>query len=348
MEIPKFNLKFSFKINVNFRILVLVLLLFKGYDVIFCQYSKSSTNDSISEQKIDSIFKKVTEEKRFVSQLDTSLFFNLPVGILAGKSEDPSYALLIDEVLLLPDKAIFNASMLLTNPIDNERLAFVARDVEFSYKGGLTGVIRLELVSEKPINLCKDINLQILKGSYVECDCRGFKSLHIKGKLELSENTFIKADNKGNTLSGKISSFFEITTTNLNDLIFSISLDPFQLKKYPDFTFVCRNLSVDFSDIKNPAALRFPQGYNNEFESEMINLWRGIYIQEASVIINRNKFKKKNSDSPIMFTANDLVIDETGFCGKFSTSNLLALEEGEISGWNFAIDEISLQFIQGI
>lgn len=343
MEIPKFNCKL---VNV-FKLVVSVIFLFVNYHFIEGQQNKNFINDSITEQKIDSIFKKVLDENRFVFQLDTSLFYNLPIGVIAGKTEDPTYALLIDEVILYSDKAIFNASMLLTNPINNEKLAFMARDVEFSFKNGLTGVIRLELVNEKSINICKDINLQILKGSYVECDCKGFKSLHLKGNFELSENTFIRADNNGNTLNGKVSSFFEVTANSLNDLIFSITIDPFQLKKYPDFTFVCKNLSIDFSDIKNPSILRFPQGYINELGAGMINLWRGVYIQEATILINRKKFKKKNSNLPLMFSANDLVIDETGFSGNFFANNLMTLEEGEISGWDFAIDEIGLQFIQG-
>ena len=138
-----------------------------------------------------------------------------------------------------------------------------------------------------------------------------------------------------------------MTATSFNDLVFNINLEPFQLKKYSDFTFSCDGLSVDFSDYKNPTTLRFPGGYRNVYQESEITLWRGVHISNARVILNGEKFKRKNSNLPIIFQVEDLIIDETGFFGNLYVKNLLPLTEGDIGGWDIGIDELSLQFMQG-
>jgi len=328
---------------------IILLILFSCFFSSFINasivISDEYQSNNITQDYIEDLFKKVFTENRISYNLDTSLFFNLPIGIVGGYKGD-TIALLIDEVVLLPDKALFNASMLLTNPINGEKLAFAARNVEFSYKRGLVGTIRLELVSEKPLTLCKEINLQILKGSYVEWDCKGLKLIHLKGDFELSDDVYVRADYQGERLSGKVKSFFEVTASSLRDLVFNISLEPFQLKKFPDITFACNNISVDFSDISNPSTLRFPQGYQNVYNVGYLNLWKGVYIQNASVILNRKKFKNKKSNLPLSFNVRDLIIDESGFTGNFSIQNLLKLEDGVIGNWNISIDEFSICFVQ--
>jgi len=177
------------KFSEYLKISIIILIFVFNQSIIFSSEVLSSDyyNDrQITPEYVDSLFNIVISENRFVYNLDTSLFYNLPVGIVSKNSNNPDYAILIDEVVLYQDRAIFSASMLITNPVNGEKLAFAARDIEFTYKGGLSGVIRLELINENNVTFCKDINLYILKGSYVECDCNGFKSLHLKGKFELS------------------------------------------------------------------------------------------------------------------------------------------------------------------
>lgn len=214
-----------------------ILTRYLSYIVLLLLYSLStyaqnsnSTSSEKQEEEKKALFNDIESSGKYIEKLDSGSFYNLPIGILGGDNDDPNYAILIDEVVLYPDKATFSASMVLTNPNDSSRMIFVAREVPFTFGGGIQGAFRLELISEKPISLCKDMGLEILKGSYVEADCKGFKSLHIKGRFELSEKKYTKADINGKPKAGKVSSYFEATIQNWNDLTFSISLEPFQLK----------------------------------------------------------------------------------------------------------------------
>lgn len=327
-----------------------ICLVFKGYLLFVLLLVTKNTCFSQelnliqkSDSAYFSIFNEVMANNKYVEQLDSASFYNLPIGIMGGENTDPSYSISIDEVVFYPDKAEFSASMVLTNPFNGEKLVFAAQRVPFSYRGGIVGTYRLELVSEKPVSICKDIGLQVLAGSYVECDCRGFKSLKLKGQLELSESRFVLADLKGKTKKGKVKSYFETTIQDWNDLTFSVSLDPFQLKDYPDFTFQCKTLAVDFSDLKNPENLKFPESYKSMYNMSTINLWRGIYIGEANLILSE-KFKRQNSTAPMSFGVKNLLIDELGFSGKVLGRNLIGINEGSIGGWRFSIDELMLEF----
>jgi hypothetical protein len=328
-----------------FRPFSLILCILIWFFPLFASANDTDTTTTAAtvSEKI-ALRDSVIASGKFVEKLDSSSFYNLPIGILGGSNSDPSYAILIDEVVMYPEKATFNASMVITNPFDSSKLVFVAKNVVFTFSGGIQGTYRLELVNASGISVCKDIGLKILAGSYVECNCQGFQSLYIKGSLQLSEERFVLADAKGNKKSGKVSAFFETSIQDWNDLTFSISLDPFQLKDYPDFTFQCQNLSVDMSDYKNPDALKFPTGYESSYSASTIQLWRGIYIQSASLILG-SKFKQKDSDDPISIAVQNLIIDEQGFTGKVSINNLLSLEKGSLGGWNFSISQLSLQFI---
>ncbi len=317
------------------------------YLLISPAFIKAQTNNSTvpaDEQKFISLFDSVMKSQRYVEKLDSGSFYNLPVGILGGSNNDPNYSIQIDEVVLYPDHATFSASMVLTNPADSTKMVFAAREVPFSFKGGITGDIRLELISQKGITLCSDIGLQILPGSYVIIDCNGFKSLRVKAKIELNEEKYVLADLNGKPKQGKVTAFFETTVQNWNNLTFSISLDPFQLRKYPDFTFYCRNLAVDFSDFENPSNLRFPENYSLLYPADMIKLWRGIYIEQADLILNGEKFRSEGSSAPVSFAVQNLIIDELGFSGAILARNLLSLEKGRIQDWKFSVDEISLKF----
>ncbi len=296
------------------------------------------------EDEVAKMFDSIQASGRFVSALDSGSFYNMPVSI-ASSIADPQYAILIDQVKIMPTRAEFDASMILTNPFDGSKLVFRAERVPFSFSGGILGDFRLELVSEKPVSVCKDIDLEILSGSYVTCNCNGFKSLSIKGNIALSDEVFVRADEQGRALPGQaVKSFFEVTVSDWNNLAFTVSLPRFQLKAYSDFTFTAQNLSVDMSDLVNPSTLRFPPGYTALYPANMISLWRGIYIQDASILLNPEKFKRRNNPAPLVVGAHNLLIDENGFTGEVFAENLVSLDQGSLAGWNFSIEHLGLQF----
>jgi hypothetical protein len=308
----------------------------------------SKFNGFDRDKKINALYDSIVAANRYVEKLDTSTFFNLPVGFTGGKDKDPSYAILINSATIKPDGATFTAYLSLTNPLDGSKLAFEADNVPFSFKGGLQGDIRLSLVSKQTIQVCKDVSLTFLPGSYVDWDCNGFQKLKIKGQVDFASSTFLPANDKGELLkdtTSHITAYVETEARNLNDLTLTFSISPFQIKGVPDITFSCTNLVLDYSDYSNPDAIKFPANYLSSYPAGNQTLWRGIYIGNASIILGP-KFKKKGSNTPTSFSAKDLIIDENGFTGLLTANTtILSLKDGDLGGWQFSINSLSAKFV---
>jgi hypothetical protein len=336
------------------KLIAILFYLFLLLSPTFSIYAQSATDDdadlelppviTAAEQKIDSLAVTVKKLGRFIDKLDSATILNMPFGI-TGKGDNPSYSVMLDTITFKSDRAYFNASMKFVCPNDGSTLAFRAENVPLTKTGGLTDPIRLKLVSQKNIKISKDIYLTVLPGSQVEWDCHGFKSMQLKARLTLSRKTFIPVDPDGKDLPGRVSAFFETTLYDWNDLTLSLSLDPFRLKKLPDMFFTCQNIALDFSDFSNPSNLVFPANYQSLYPEGNINLWRGLFIGKAEVKLGK-KFQRKNNKNPTSFSATNLIIDENGFTGELAATNLLGLNEGNMSGWAFSLEYLSVKLQQ--
>jgi len=220
--------------------------------------------------KINALYDSIVAANRYVEKLDSSTFFNLPVGFKGGADKDPNFAIIINSAVIKPEGAYFTAYMSVTNPMDGSKLAFEAQNIPFSFKGGLKGDIRLVLVSQQNIAICKDVSLSIMPGTFVEWDCNGFKDLKIKGQVDFASKTFLPATESGELkkdTTSRIRAFVETEVKSLNDLTLSFSISPFQIKGVPDITFSCKNLILDYSDYVNPEAIKFPNNYLSSYPS---------------------------------------------------------------------------------
>ncbi len=325
-------------------VLIYYFLFFPLLSVLGNADTTAINNPLKRAEKIHALWDSIEQSGRYVEKLDTSTFFNIPVAFTGGADKDPSYAIIISDVTVKPGMAYFTAYMSLTNPLDGKRLAFEAQNIPFSFKGGLAGDIRLALVTDCKINLCKDVDLIFMPGSYVEWDCNGFKRLRAKGKVEFSSSTFLPANYDGTLKNdgSKLSVQIDTEIKNLNDFALSLSIDPFQIKGVP-LTFACKDLVIDYSDYTNPETVRFPQNYSG-LSSATPNLWRGIYIGEASVILGP-EFRKKTSKAPTSFSAKDLIIDRNGFSGILAANNILTMDDGDLGGWNFSVSGFSVTLL---
>jgi hypothetical protein len=305
----------------------------------------SKFNDPLKKAEyIHALWDSIEQSGRYVEKLDTSTFFNIPIAFTGGADKDPSYAIIISKVTIKPGTAYFTANMSLTNPLDGKRLAFEAQNIPFSFKGGLAGDIRLALVTECKINLCKDVDLLFMPGSYVEWGCDGFKRLRVKGRVEFASSTFLPANYDGTLKNdgSKLSVQVDTEISNLNDFALSLTLDPFQIKGVP-LTFACKDLVIDYSDYTNPETVKFPQNYSG-LPLNSPNLWRGIYIGEATVILGP-EFRKKSSKAPTSFSAKDFIIDRNGLSGTLAANNILALDDGDLGGWKFSVSGFSVTLV---
>jgi len=299
-------------------------------------------NKELTGAHIDSVCQVVASEGRYVERIDSSAFFNLPVGIL-GPGEDPDYAIVITRVVLEPGRAYFDACFQVTNPSDGTKLAFAAEEVPFTFRGGLAGPFRLMLIQEINLTFLHDASLTVLPGSYAEAGCDGFKALSIKGRVVLSPEIFVPVDYNGNAKEEPVQAFFEATASDWNGMLFGITLEPFRIRGIPDITIACTNIVVDGSDVANPAGFILPSASRASLPGGQDELWRGIYIGDASVTLGK-KFRRNNSGTPVSFGVHGLLIGREGFSGDLVGTGILPLEEGDMSGWAFSVDNFEVHF----
>ncbi|MFO8002403.1 MAG: hypothetical protein R6U46_14280, partial [Marinilabilia sp.] len=295
-----------------------------------------------NEHRFDAILEKVKEEDRFVEQLDSSSFFTLPVGMSMA---DGAFALVVYESRVYSDHALFNAFLYITNPLDGEKIRFHARDVRYSFSGGVES-FRLELMNPVSAGLFKGGSLNWNEGSYAEWGCNGLDHVGLNGNLALDSSRFVRVDRYSGEEQGPINIDFFTTFSDLDDIIIDISVPTFKLKGFDDVYFEFNNALLDCSDRRNSPHFALPMDYPGGFEGEKKPLWRGIFVTEATVFLS-SKFSREGRERPVSFTANDLLIDDNGFTGMMTARGILSSESGNLGDWPFSIDELSLGFMTG-
>jgi hypothetical protein len=293
----------------------------------------------------------VAKEQRLMDKLDSSNLMEYPVGIVSD-GNDLNYAIILDKDEITPDGSLLTAYMSFKVPQSTDSLAFIARDIKLSSKGGIEGEVKLELMNSAYINISKSVRVKILGGpgnSYVLFDCNGFKNMTISAEVQFASNVFV-CENPvtGDILENKLlTATFKTTINNWNDLLVEFSLSPFQLKGIKGFGFEINKLVLDFSDFSNPLGITFPSDYTTKhFTDGNLNLWRGIYVKEAIVRLpaelkrNSQNEKGEQTSARVSIGGYNLIIDNAGFTGTIEGKNILTQEEGDMNGWPFTVESI--------
>ncbi|MBF4516614.1 hypothetical protein IRZ71_09670 [Flavobacterium sp. ANB] len=240
-----------------------------------------------------------------------------------------------------------------------KELFFGANNIRLSHKGGLVGDTNLVLLGDVPIKINGENLLLILKGgmnmktgvvanqTYVTIDCNGFKELGITADVQFSRNMLEPVDNNYVALPSPalVTGNFKTIVSNWNDILIEISLPKFQLTSKKGFCFELNKAVIDFSDLRNSQSVKWPPNYATKYlVPGNENLWRGLYVQSLKIVLPE-EFKKKNSKERIRFEATDLLIDRMGVSGTFSGSNLIGIDEGDASGWQMSLDNVSITLV---
>ncbi|MCG8578838.1 MAG: hypothetical protein MI866_02915 [Bacteroidales bacterium] len=301
---------------------------------------EEASAEAVAEHAYDLILDKVVSEGRITNQLNKTAFFSLPMGISIGG--DASYMIVINEAKILNNHAIFDAFMVLTNPIDGSKLRFAAKNIAFTFGSGLLNGFQLELIEKQEVKVQENASLWIREGSYVDWDCNGFNQLGITAELELNEKKFKKVKPEtGEVQPGKVSALFSVTVSNFQDMLVELSLAPFKMEGFDEAYFAFENLTFDFSDSRNSAEFALPANYPGDYSGEMATLWRGIYVNEARVYLT-GKMSGKNGQVTSIY-AKEFLLDEYGLTGFVGGTNLLSIKDGEMGNWPFSIEELELE-----
>lgn len=320
------------------------LILFIFFILPFHAYSQQDTVYDEIQQKVFSVIEKVKSESRFTDVLDAEALTSLPIGIIR-EIGTTRYIIAIDSAIFKPNGAYFNAYMAIEFPNSDKKIAFAAKNIKFNPSGVIGGEqSKLVLVSSHsfPISAQVKLNLNPDGRNYVEWNCAGFQSVNLKGEFEFSGERMIPVtpDNIPDPTQ-HVKATFEIHTHDIHNFITSINITPFTLKGLKDWSFRVTDAVVDMSEISNFPTMVFPIGYAMDFSSNP-NFWTGFYLRELEVKLPSELSK---SNQPTVFTAQNVLIDGTGFTGKLKGTNIFSIEEGNMSGWGFSLDEIMVDFI---
>ena len=350
--------------------LLLTFLLLNLYHLLAYHPSKV-VEDSAETNKAHALLAAVKKADRFITKLDSSYVIDLPVGIAVNNSKEAEkFAIIISEIKVREGETFLTAYMAFTVPGTAKKVAFRGTDIPFNFEGGFEGPVKLDLVSDFDVPLSNTTKL-IMKGggeTNVICDCKGFKEMKLSADL-LFDSTMFIPENPDGTLKEKtaLKTSFETTLTDWDDLMIGVSLEPFQIKGLKGVGFSIGNAVLDLSDKKNPAGIAFnPYHQSHYFIDGEINIWQGLYIQDARIRMPL-QFRKKTADElsadstlaakdttetfqftdsvstgRLTFFAQNLLIDELGFTAKLGADRLMTLDEGDLGGWAFSVENFLL------
>ena len=306
------------------------------------------------------ILAQVIKADKFINKLDSLFTIDLPVGIASkDKADAQNYAVVIDKLKVENGISYISAFMLFTTPTSNKRILFRAKDIPLSASGGIVGSAYLELA--KDVDVGKLGNIEMLLKAHetgVVFDCGGFVEMHVSADVTLDTAKFVAENDDGSIKTDpRVTTNISTVISDWNNLLVNINLPPFQFKPMPGLGFAIRNAVFDMSDFQNPLGLHVSSEYTRNYLIEgNPNLWRGIQIQELQVRLPQEFKKNQNSSDStsndttfsrgdrISFYASNLTIDESGFSGLLEFEQLLTLQEGDMDGWDFSIDYISMEF----
>lgn len=308
----------------------------------FYAQNSAPQNNPLTEE-VFLICDKVESENRFAGNFPDDDLASLPMGIvktIAGTQ----YVIAIDSARFFPNQALCSAYMAIDLPGAMDRIAFAAKNIGINPKGVMsTANSRLMLVSEHHIRINQQVMMILKKDgtNYVEWDCNGFKTVNLKGYFEFSD-TILIPDSSSSTPNGKVIASFEIHTSDIHNFITQVSVSPFTLKGLKDVSFTIQDATVDLSEIANATNMVFPAGYQQS--SSDINQWQGFYLKQFTVKLPKELSKKNQGRTTI--AASNLVIDNSGISGLFSATNVLALGNSDMGGWQFSVDQLSVNIAQ--
>ncbi|MCP2025939.1 hypothetical protein L1276_001079 [Flavobacterium sp. HSC-32F16] len=310
-----------------------------------------------------STFETIKQNGNITDVLEPKKLSMLPLGI-SKTIGGVQYILGISNAKFTPTYTELTAFVKIVLPqIDAQgnakQLFFGANNIKLSHKGGLVGDTNLVLLGDVPLKIMGESSLLILKGgmdmatgkvenkTYVTIDCNGFKELGITADYEFSRTLLIPLDNNYTPIAepARVRSSFKTIVSNWNDILVELSIPKFKLAKTEkNIGFELNTAVIDFSDIRNSSSIKWPKDYEKDYlVPGNENLWRGLYVKSLKVVLPE-EFKKKGSEDRLTFEASDLLIDKMGVSGTFTASNILSLDQGNASGWQISVNDISMTF----
>ncbi|RPD42464.1 hypothetical protein [Chitinophaga barathri] len=305
------------------------------------------------EQHIRAVNKLIQERRAnrnlqgqdLYDQLTDTTGLQLPVGIGGKDSGKPP--IIIDSIRFTPTHAEITAYLVVPLPGSDRELMFAGRGIPISREGGLRGTARLELVNNQPLYLFGDSTAITMLGgkTFVEFDCDGFKRMGLGAEIAFSPKLVKENADGSQNAQERVKGYFETVASDLNDIITTVSIEPFQVRGMNGVSFTVQDAVIDLSDYQNSASMVFPAEYRQMYGGEELNLWRGFYLRNFTVALPPEIKDRRENGKRKTFSVRDALIDDKGFSGELIAQNLIPINSGDMSGWSFSVEEIRIGFV---
>lgn len=371
-------------------ILFFVLLGFFG-GAAQAQHTGVDAADKVAEGA--SQINKVKESNNWTDRFAKDDLMTLPVGIATGH-DNALYQVVISKAKFYPEYAEVTVFCQVDIPQGTDQqggknaprsLYFGADGVKISNQGGIIGDAKLTLLGDVHIELGSKWGLslyggfdmdtgKVLNQTYVTIDCDGFKELHLTGAVHFSEELIKRIDTTTGdimpgttrdydhpilgtqTMPNRVKGDFRFTAKSWNDILVSVSLEPFTLAEKQNgenyqgnFQFHVNNAVLDLSDSRNDSNVVFPREYwENGLLFPTEQSWRGVYVESLAVALPAEFKTKDQPTKRIEIGTRNLIIDKHGVSGIFSATNLFPLEQGTTStsnAWAYSLDLLEVSFV---
>jgi hypothetical protein len=314
-----------------------------------------SPDEEAKKRKAKAALEEVEASNNFVDYLKPSDISKLPVGLTKSVGSG-KVTIAITKAIFTPRYAELTVFAKITIPQSPGVLFFGIQGLKLSNNGGIIGDAKLVLLGDVAIPINGKNAALILKGgfdsttgnvtsrTYISIDCSGFKELGISADVSFPRSLLQPIDLATGKVkeTGNVTGSFTTIVSNWNDILASFSLPKFQIKGLNDFNFTVSQAIFDFSDYRNSSDIIYPAGYEAKYVSNVDpESWRGVYIKNLNIELPK-AFTKKNSNARISFGVSDMIIDNNGLTGIFYAENLLPINEGSASGWQFSVDSLRI------
>ena len=322
----------------------------------------------------------IEQNQSFINIIGGQEAIELPVGIKQNISENSYITLGVISMEYFPNYTVVDLFDKVKLGELGAELFFGANGVKISKEGGIFDEARLNLLADFPIGQNGGQWLITFKGglnergggdgqTYITINCEGkVKEIAFNADVRIAKTVAVPLNEDGSyKYPGKlepstgenpidndsyVGANFSLKTAGLDDLLLELNLPYCEFKAFPDLGFKLEETVLDLSDTKNAEGITFPDIYHSQgLLQGNENLWRGFYAKEVKITLPP-EFKKKGSKKRIHIAANDLYIDNFGVSGDFKATNILGINEGDASKWQFSVDSIGVdikvnRFIKG-
>ncbi len=132
-------------------------------------------------------------------------------------------------------------------------------------------------------------------------------------------------------------------------LVDDVSIDNFQVKDLPGWTFKASDIVYDHSKYRNSSKMgSFPSGYDKSkagVTSWGGYEWQGLYVKTVGVEFPKS-LEMSSGSKRLSISADNMFFDKSGATLVLDAKDVVSAKTGKLGGWSFSLDNINLSFIQ--